>query len=146
VFSSQARKKILFYYYEVSEWGPMCGVNDNVIAFQLKLSAFLFPSSPFWPVLTNPKHLSLANTNEKWQICLLQLLVCTLLICFRVCLFSQLRVLLLVCLHFHQEFHVSFCLGIWWRNVSEQQLQNCLHVKFRKFFIVMYQVTDQSGK
>jgi len=146
VFSSRARKKILFYYYEVSEWGPMCGVNDNVIAFQLKLSAFLFPSSPFWPVLTNLKHLSLANANDKCQICLLQLLVRTLLICFQVCLFSQFRVLLLVCLHFHLEFHVSFCLGIWWRNVSEQQLQNCLHVKCRKFFIVMYQVTDQSEK
>lgn len=26
MFSSKARKKILCYYYEATEWGPVCGV------------------------------------------------------------------------------------------------------------------------
>jgi hypothetical protein len=60
LFSSQAREK-LWYYYEATEKSLICGVNDNVIGVQLTVSTFLYPSSSFWPVLTNHKHLSVAN-------------------------------------------------------------------------------------
>jgi hypothetical protein len=149
MFSSQTRKKILCYYFEATEWGPMCGVNDNVIAFQLKLSAFLFSSSPFWPVLTNWKLLSLTNAILWLALLTRQLeglygnMSATVIGSYPVDMFF--RVLLVVCLHIHLEFHVSLCLGIWWRNVS-QQLQNCLRLKFRNSSIVIYQVPDQSEK